>query len=233
MTYNLIKTKQKPLFSFVAKVWFLFYLLCFSILFVLYFFILTKTLLMDIELEQKTKEDISFKKPFILSVGRLDKGKNHSLLIKAFSRLDTDLKLLILGEGPLKDELQRLIKSLNLEQRVFLLGFDKNPYKYMSKCEFFAFASSFEGFSNVLIECLASSCAVLCTDHKSGARELFKDDEFGLLVKVDDEDSMFYGLKKMIEDKELRKLYKQRAKFRAKDFDKTKIAKEALAFLKD
>ena len=187
----------------------------------------------DLEgIEEKAKEQISFKEPFILSVGRLDKGKNHALLIRAYARLDTDLKLLILGEGPLKEDLEKLIKSLNLEDKVFLLGFDKNPYKYISKCEFFAFASSFEGFSNVLIECLACSCAVVCTNHQSGAKELFKDNEFGLLVKVNDEKSMFEGLKKMIEDKELVKLYKQKAKFRAKDFDKTKIARLAIEYLK-
>ena len=113
-----------------------------------------------------------------------------------------------------------------------MLGFDNNPYKYISKCEFFAFASSFEGFSNVLIECLACSCAVVCTNHQSGAKELFNDNEFGFLVKVNDEKSMFEGLKKMIEDKELVKLYKQKAKFRAKDFDKTKIARLAIEYLK-
>lgn len=128
-------------------------------------------------------------------MGRLDEGKNHALLIRAYARLKTDLKLVILGEGVLKDELLALIKDLNLEDKVLLLGFDNNPYKYMSKCEFFAFASVFEGFSNVLIESLACDCAVVCTDHRSGARELFGDDEFGLLVEVNNEKFYVYGLK--------------------------------------
>lgn len=72
-------------------------------------------------------------------MGRLDEGKNHALLIRAYARLKTDLKLVILGEGVLKDELLALIKDLNLEDKVLLLGFDNNPYKYMSKCEFFCF----------------------------------------------------------------------------------------------
>ncbi|WP_158678130.1 glycosyltransferase, partial [Campylobacter jejuni] len=83
------------------------------------------------------------------------------------------------------------------EEKVLLLGFDNNPYKYMAKCEFFAFASVFEGFSNVLIESLACSCAVVCTDHKSGARELFGDDEVGLLVEGENVNSLFQGLKTM------------------------------------
>lgn len=186
----------------------------------------------DLEkIEQKALEDISLKDKFILSVGRLDEGKNHALLIRAYARLKTDLKLVILGEGVLKDELLALIKDLNLEDKVLLLGFDSNPYKYMSKCEFFAFASVFEGFSNVLIESLACGCAVVCTDHRSGARELFGDDEFGLLVEVNGENSMFMGLKTMLEDENLRKAYKKKARDRALDFDKVKIARNALKYL--
>ncbi|MCV3336947.1 glycosyltransferase [Campylobacter sp. RKI_CA19_01121] len=179
---------------------------------------------------EKSKEKIDFKDPFILSVGRLDHGKNHAMLIRAYAKVKTDLKLVILGEGILKDELLALIETLNLKDKVFLLGFDKNPYKYMSKCDFFAFASSFEGFSNVLIECLACNTAVLCTDHKSGARELFLNDEFGLLVKVDDEKAMQEGLEKMCNDEALKASYRQKAFLRAKEFDKISIAKQLFEF---
>ncbi|KAA6225469.1 MULTISPECIES: glycosyltransferase [unclassified Campylobacter] len=186
----------------------------------------------DLEkINQQAKEELPFEDKFILSVGRLHKSKNHALLIKAYARLNTNLKLVILGEGELENELNALIKNLNLEQKVFLLGFDKNPYKYMSKCEFFAFASSFEGFSNVLIESLACGCAVVCSEHKSGAKELFEDNKFGLLVEVDNENSMFKGLQRMLNDDELRNAYKVKAKIRAMDFDKDKIARIALKYL--
>lgn len=188
----------------------------------------------DIEsIVEKSKENIDFKEPFILSVGRLDHGKNHAMLIKAYSKIQTNLKLVILGEGILKNELLSLIKELNLEDKVFLLGFDNNPYKYMSKCDFFAFASSFEGFSNVLIECLACNAAVLCTDHKSGARELFLDNKFGLLVKVDDENAMREGLEKMVNDEDLKADYRNKAFNRAKDFDKVQIAKNLFDFFNE
>lgn len=180
---------------------------------------------------KKSKENIDFKDKFILSVGRLDQGKNHKMLIKAYARLNTDLKLIILGEGILKDELLSFINDLNLNDKVFLLGFDNNPYKYMSKCEFFAFASSFEGFSNVLIESLACSCAVVSSDHKSGARELFLDNEYGILVKVNDEDALFDGLKTMLEDENLRNSYKQKAYERAIEFDKIKMVKQLFNIL--
>lgn len=186
----------------------------------------------DLEnIEQKAKEQITLQDKFILSVGRLDKGKNHSLLIRAYARLKTEIKLVILGEGMLQKDLEALIEDLNLKEKVLLLGFDENPYKYMSKCEFFAFASLFEGFSNVLLESLACGCAVVCTEHKSGAKELFGNDEFGLLVEVGNENSMFNGLKTMLEDENLRKAYKKKAKDRASEFDKMKIARNAFKYL--
>lgn len=188
----------------------------------------------DLEsISEKSKEQIPFKDPFILSVGRLDSGKNHAMLIRAYVKVQTNLKLVILGEGILKNELLNLIEELNLKDKVFLLGFDNNPYKYMSKCDFFAFASSFEGFSNVLIECLTCNCAVLCTDHKSGARELFLDDEFGLLVKVDDQDAMQKGLEKMCFDENLKQQYRQKAFTRAQEFDKVQIAKKLFEFFNE
>ena len=183
------------------------------------------------KIEELSKEDIEIEGKFILNVGRLDRGKNHALLIKAYARLESDLKLVILGEGGLQAELLSLISLLNLQEKVILLGFDKNPYKYMSKCKFFACASNYEGFSNALIEALACGCAVVCTEHKSGARELFGDNEYGLLVPLNDEDALFEGLKTMCEDKHLRQEYEKKASKRAKDFDKMKIARELFELL--
>ena len=83
----------------------------------------------------------------------------------------------------------------------------------------------------MLIEALVCECAVLCTEHKSGAKELFGDDEYGLLVAVNDEDALFEGLQTMCEDKHLRQEYEKKASKRAKDFDKTKIARELFEIL--
>lgn len=185
------------------------------------------------KIKELSQESIDIEGKFILNVGRLDRGKNHSLLIQAFARCESDYKLVILGEGALQAELVSLISLLHLQDRVSLLGFDGNPYKYMSKCEFFVCASSYEGFSNVLIEALACDCAVLCSEHKSGAKELFGESEFGLLFKVNDEDALFEGLKIMSEDKALRQKFKQKAKVRASEFDVLKITKQLLDYLGD
>ncbi len=173
--------------------------------------------------------DKNLNKPFFLSVGRLDSGKNHSLLIRAFSKLKNDkFDLVILGEGVLKNELQNLIRELNLENRVHLMGFEKNPYKYMSKCYAFVFVSLFEGFSNALIEALACGKFIISSDHKSGARELLGDDEWGVLVPVNDELSTQNAMQKAIDDESFVKAYEQKAKTRAIFFDKAKITNELI-----
>lgn len=164
---------------------------------------------------------------YFLSIGRLDYGKNHQMTIKAYSKLkNKDKKLLIIGNGELKNELENLIKSLNLTQNVRLLGHQKNPYKYIKNCYAFLCASSFEGFSNVLLEALALGKFIISTDHKSGARELLGDDEYGILFGVGDEDCMKNKMEIALNDENLVKIYQNRAFDRALLFDKAEISKK-------
>ena len=184
------------------------------------------------EIMQKSQENINYEKPFFLSVGRLDSGKNHELLIRAYSKLkNCDKDLLILGEGMLREKLQNLINELNLQDRVKLLGFDNNPYKYMSKCYAFVFVSLFEGFSNALIEAMACGKLVISSDHKSGARELIGDDEWGVLVGVNDEESTIKAMQKALNSPDYVKFYEKKAKIRASFFDKKKISKDLIEII--
>lgn len=114
-------------------------------------------------------------KSFLLSVGRLSKQKAHWSLIKAFSLIakkNTDLILVILGEGILKAQLMLLVNELSLTDRVVFKGFDNNPYRYMKNCELFILPSLNEGFPLVLLEALASGAPVLSSDCVSGPREI-------------------------------------------------------------
>ena len=185
-----------------------------------------------IDMEKITKlsnDEIAFKKPFFLSVGRLDSGKNHELLIRAYSKLkNCDKDLVILGEGLLRNHLQNVINELNLAQKVHLIGFDNNPYKFMSKCFCFVFVSKFEGFSNALIEALACGCCVISSDHKSGAKELFGENKWGFLVGVDDEKATQNAMQRAIDEPGFVEFYATRAKIRAQMFDKIQISKQLI-----
>lgn len=178
------------------------------------------------QIAELSKEPISQERPFFLTIGRLDSGKNHELLIRAYAKLkNNDKDLLILGEGLLKEHLQGVINELGLGKKVKLLGFEKNPYKYLSKCYAFVFVSLFEGFSNALIEALACGKMVISSDHKSGARELLGENEWGVLVGVNDLNSTKDAMQKALDDENYVKFYEKKAKIRALFFNKNRISK--------
>ncbi|NLY03404.1 MAG: glycosyltransferase [Campylobacter sp.] len=180
-------------------------------------------------INKKADESLEFKKPFFLSVGRLDEGKNHELLIRAFAKLKRDdVDLIILGEGILRQNLENLISELDLKESVYLLGFNANPYKYMANCISFVFVSKFEGFSNALIEALACGAFVISSEHKSGARELLGDNEWGVLVPVNDEEATFKAMQKALDDREWTNSYRAKATKRAEFFDRYKISENLM-----
>lgn len=88
----------------------------------------------------------------ILAVGSLKKVKNYKLLIEEAALSDTNTKYWILGEGEERNNLEKLISTKQLEDKVVLLGHQKNPWKYMSKAEEFWQKSYWEGNSNALKE---------------------------------------------------------------------------------
>jgi glycosyltransferase involved in cell wall biosynthesis len=157
---------------------------------------------------QSIDETIDFDNfDYIITVGRIEKQKNHRLLLMAFSELkkkQPQLKLLILGEGSLKDEMELLVKTLKIENEVVFIGFNKNPYKYISKSKVFVLSSLFEGFPNSLVEAMSCGIPVIATDCLSGPREILAPKEidtknfdyenikgrFGLLCRNDN----FYDL---------------------------------------
>jgi len=171
-------------------------------------------------------------KPFFLNIGRLDGGKNQAMLIRIIANLNDERATLgILGKGPLQGELQNLIDELGVSSRVKLLGTDKNPFKFIKKAQCFVCASRFEGFSNVLLEALACERFIISTDHKSGARELLGDDEYGILTPVDDKKAMETAMRRALEDENLRRDYEKKAHGCVVKFDKNAVAAQLIGYL--
>jgi len=120
----------------------------------------------------------------ILAVGRLDKQKGFDRLIKAFSHLDhQDWKLAIIGEGSERNNLEKLIYDLNLEDYVSMPGRTKAIEKWYQKSSIFVLSSRFEGFPNVLCEAMAYGCACVSFDCIAGPNEIITDNIDGYLVK--------------------------------------------------
>lgn len=109
----------------------------------------------------------------IVTIGSLSKRKDHAGLLNALSLIENKaLRLVLVGVGDQEQQLKKLATKLNIESRVIFAGFDRNPYKYLSKCSIFVSNSQSEGFPNVIAEALACGCPVVSTDCLSGPREI-------------------------------------------------------------
>ena len=124
----------------------------------------------------------------LLAVGRLSPQKDFPTLIQAFARVRRTrrARLLILGEGEQRPELEALVKKLGLEGDACLPGFVENPYPYMTQASLFILSSRWEGLPTVLIEALQCGLPVVSTDCPSGPREILMDGKYGQLVPVGD-----------------------------------------------
>ena len=127
--------------------------------------------------------------PVILGVGRLIGQKDFTTLLKSFFEVKKEItgaKLIILGEGNKRVNLEKEIEELGLTEDVDLPGYVDNPYSYMKKSSVFVLSSAWEGFGNVLVEAMAVGTTVVSTDCPSGPAEILNHGEFGLLVPVGD-----------------------------------------------
>lgn len=168
-------------------------------------------------------EEIEFDEeiPTIIGVGRLSIQKRFDVLIKAHKLLIDDginHKLLILGEGEKRDELQLLINKLKVNETVDLHGFVNNPYKYVKKSKVFAMSSDFEGLPLVVCESLVLGKPIVAT-RCTGPSELLANGEYGLLVDCDDEVQLKDALKSILTDDSLCEYYSNKSFERSKIFD--------------
>jgi glycosyltransferase involved in cell wall biosynthesis len=126
--------------------------------------------------------------PLLVAAGTLTTRKGFADLIRAMKELSNTKKarLVILGEGPLRSELQSLIDELGLSDSVRLHGLVDNPLKYYARSDIFALSSYAEGLPNVLVEAMMCGCTPVATDCRTGPREVFDGGKYGYLAPVGD-----------------------------------------------
>jgi len=122
----------------------------------------------------------------IVAVGRLVEQKGFDILLHALAetRQQSDIRLIIIGDGPLRRELEEQALSLGIGPFVVFLGWLSNPYSHLAHADLFVLSSRWEGLGNVLIEALASGCPIVATDCNFGPSEILEAGKHGLLVKV-------------------------------------------------
>lgn len=140
--------------------------------------------------------------PVILAVGRLDPQKDYSALLEAFAALRSrrPARLMILGEGPLRGDLEAQAAELEIGDDVRLPGFVENPFAYMRSCAVYAMSSRFEGLPTVLIEALASGARIVSTDCPSGPFEILDGGRHGRLVPIGDIPALAQALTEALDD---------------------------------
>ena len=172
------------------------------------------------------------------SIGRYSYHKNQELLLQAFSKLaNAHCRLVFIGkEIPVR--LSPQLTQLNLQEQVTLIGLQHNIFPYLHAADAFILSSRLEGFPNVIIEALACSLPVIATDCKSGPREILapgtsypghmaqmETGEYGILVENENVAMLAAAMKRIIDDKELYQIYKNKAFNRVKEYDMNVIIK--------
>jgi GalNAc-alpha-(1->4)-GalNAc-alpha-(1->3)-diNAcBac-PP-undecaprenol alpha-1,4-N-acetyl-D-galactosaminyltransferase len=135
--------------------------------------------------------------PMLIAIGRLQPQKGFDLLMKAFSQLRhkyPDWQLTILGEGPIRGELEELRSQLQSIDKIHLPGQVKNVNAYLRQADIFVLSSRFEGFPMSLCEAMACGLPVIATDCLSGPREIITDGVDGMLVATEDIGALVCGL---------------------------------------
>ncbi|GLU44891.1 glycosyltransferase [Allomuricauda sp. NBRC 101325] len=200
----------------------------------------TKTIYNPIDIDKIAainKRDGFFDPNYInaVSIGRLVPEKNHNLLLDALVPFK-NLRLYIFGEGELRPQLESKIKNLGLDNQVFLMGFENNPFQYLKTADFFLFGSLNEGFPNVLLEAMCCGLPIISTNCKSGPDEMLElkesrtDDimftDYGILTPVNHLECMQKALDYVLNHPEFLDNCKPNLHRRVQDFKREPILEE-------
>ena len=176
------------------------------------------------KLESQETQMINSKEFNICAVGKIIEVKGFDRLARVQKRLlDSNLNthVYILGVGEMQQEITEYLKESGIEKSWTFLGYQKNPYQWIPKCDLYVCSSRSEGLSTAVTEALLVGIPVIATN-VSGMSELLEDGRSGLIVD-NDEDALYFGIKKLIEDRSLLTQLQSESQRRGDDFMKEKI----------
>lgn len=132
----------------------------------------------------------------LIAIGSFIKAKGFDVLLHALKevRQHMDAQLLILGDGPLRNEMENIRDNLGLSQSVYLPGFRPNPRAFFDYADAFVLSSNWEGFGNVIVEALSAGVPVVSTNCQSGPAEILDHGKYGILVSVGNHKDLAQGI---------------------------------------
>ncbi|WP_291051435.1 MULTISPECIES: glycosyltransferase [unclassified Empedobacter] len=165
-------------------------------------------------------------------VSRLDNGKKHHLVINQIHKMKKegyDIKMLFVGDGKLRNELQNLVVSKSLQTNIFFIGFTTNVSSYLKIADFSVFPSEFEGFGLSLIEKMYFKLPVIASNIDV-FEEVIQDNFNGFLFDLKKEDELKNKIISLMNNKEKFKSIGENAKETAMKFNIKNIASETLEY---
>jgi glycosyltransferase involved in cell wall biosynthesis len=181
-----------------------------------------------LSLENNFLKDSREALPTIGTVSRLSPEKGVSFLIEAFAELakDTNVRLIIVGDGLERLKLEKIAGSLGVKEKVLFTGWADNPFRYIGIMDVFILPSLWEGFPNVILEAMACGIPVIASDCSSGIREIIKDGFNGVLIKPGSSAAISKATRELLNNKEKRQKIISEAFRTVKQVDKDKIKEQ-------
>lgn len=177
----------------------------------------------------------SKKEKKIVTAGRLMPQKNQKMMIRAFANVmkkHPEYQLVIYGEGPSREELEKLVKELGITENVLLPGNVSDIHERIKNAEIFVLSSDYEGMPNALIEAMCLGLPSISTK-VSGATDLIMDHENGLLTELDHQEQLEKAMLELIENKELAEKIAQNAAKLNGELEVSKIMQQWIDFIKE
>lgn len=181
-----------------------------------------------LNLSEERVENKYYDEDFIIAIARLTiHQKDFPTLIKGFKKAkelsNISEKLLILGDGPDREKIEKMIKDKNMEKDVILLGSIKNPYPWLKQAKIFVHSSKYEGLPTVLIEALILKKKVISSACPTGPKEILENGKIGDLYEIGDYEKLAYYI---VESLKNNNIDKELIKKEIQKFSKEEVIKE-------
>jgi glycosyltransferase involved in cell wall biosynthesis len=157
-------------------------------------------------------------RPVFVTAGRLVEMKDHRNLLRAFAihLRQHPSRLMVMGVGPMLEELQALAGSLGIAEHVSFEGFVPNPLPHMRAADAFVLSSRSEGFGNVLVEAMGCGTPVVSTDCPHGPADILADGEYGILVPPRNHEALASAMGRILDERN--RWSRERLRSRARAF---------------
>jgi len=139
---------------------------------------------------------------YIIHVGRLTSSKRHDILLKAYAKSNIKEKLLLLGDGPLKENIKKQASDLGIDRKIIFAGFHQNPYPIIKNAKIYIASSDYEGFLIALVEALVLGIPVISTNCPHGPGEILVNPLSKNLVPVGDYGAIAEKIEEILSNRE-------------------------------